>query len=442
MKLTNLKTLGKIAITGLIASILPMSVNAKDTVKVGVVSFLTGPAAGPFGTPAKQGAEIVIDAINSGTMPAPYNTKGFAGATMNPIFSDESGGGTKQVGLFRDFVQKQNVDAMIGYISSGNCMAIGPVADEVKMLTIFSTCGTERLYEEKLRSHVFRTQGNAVGDSLAAAKYIADEYFKGKISTADKMYTGINQNYAWGQDSYKFFKLGMAQYMPSAVGSSKPQFPKLFSGQYGSEISALSLDKAKIVHTSFWNGDFEAFMLQALVRGFFQKKILVSSVGGSGVDSLDKKFPDGVIMGTRGNVGLIVRNDTTPLNKWFIDSYKKRYGAYPLGPSYQYARAVMLYKIGMDKAAKAAGKFPTQDQVIAAMKGVTFESFADTIEMKRGDGHQAVHSIAYGVTKYTKAKGEPGIEKVIKYSASCIYPPAGAISQKWVESGMPGRKCN
>ena len=442
MKLTNLKTLGKIAITGLIASVLPMSVNAKDTVKVGVVAFLTGPAAGPFGTPAKQGAEIVIDAINSGTMPAPYNTKGFAGATMNPIFSDESGGGTKQVGLFRDFVQKQNVDAMIGYISSGNCMAIGPVADEVKMLTIFSTCGTERLYEEKLRSHVFRTQGNAVGDSLAAAKYIADEYFKGKVSTADKMYTGINQNYAWGQDSYKFFKLGMAQYMPSAVGSSKPQFPKLFSGQYGSEISALSLDKAKIVHTSFWNGDFEAFMLQALVRGFFQKKILVSSVGGSGVDSLDKKFPDGVIMGTRGNVGLIVRNDTTPLNKWFIDSYKKRYGAYPLGPSYQYARAVMLYKIGMDKAAKAAGKFPTQDQVIAAMKGVTFESFADTIEMKRGDGHQAVHSIAYGVTKYNKAKGEPGIEKVIKYSASCIYPPAGAISQKWVESGMPGRKCN
>ena len=442
MKLTNLKTLGKIAITGLIASILPMSVNAKDTVKVGVVSFLTGPAAGPFGNPAKQGAEIVIDAINSGTMPAPYNTKGFAGATMNPIFSDESGGGTKQVGLFRDFVQKQNVDAMIGYISSGNCMAIGPVADEVKMLTIFSTCGTERLYEEKLRSHVFRTQGNAVGDSLAAAKYIADEYFKGKVSTSDKMYTGINQNYAWGQDSYKFFKLGMAQYMPSAVGSSKPQFPKLFSGQYGSEISALSLDKAKIVHTSFWNGDFEAFMLQALVRGFFQKKILVSSVGGSGVDSLDKKFPDGVIMGTRGNVGLIVRNDTTPLNKWFIDSYKKRYGAYPLGPSYQYARAVMLYKIGMDKAAKAAGKFPTQDQVIAAMKGITFESFADTIEMKRGGGHQAVHSIAYGVTKYNKAKGEPGIEKVIKYSASCIYPPAGAISQKWVESGMPGRKCN
>ena len=426
-----------------VSSIFTSSVNAKDTIKVGVVSFLTGPAGGPFGVPAKQGAELVIDAINSGTMPAPYNKRGFAGATMNPIFSDESGGGTKQVALFRDFVQKQNVDAMIGYISSGNCMAIGPVADELKMLTVFSTCGTPRLYEEKLRSHVFRTQANAVGDSLAAAKYIADEYFKGKLSSADKMYTGINQNYAWGQDSYKFFELGMKVYMPSAVGSKKPQFPKLFAGQYGTEISALSLDKAKIVHSSFWNGDWEAFVLQSMVRGFFKQKIVVSSVGGSGVDSLGKKFPDGVVMGTRGLVGLNVRDNKDPLNLWFVSSYKKKYGAWPLGPSYQYARSVMAYKLAMDKAAENnAGKFPNQNQVIAAMKGMKFKSFVDTIEFTRGGGHQAVHGISYGVTKYNKAKGEPGIEKLVQYPATCIYPPAGVKSEDWINNGMPGRKCN
>ena len=108
MKFNFLKSGAKVTLAVLFAigTLLSASVNAKDTVKVGVVSFLTGPAGGPFGVPAKQGAELVIDAINSGTMPAPYNTKGFAGATMNPIFSDESGGGTKQVALFRDFVQK------------------------------------------------------------------------------------------------------------------------------------------------------------------------------------------------------------------------------------------------------------------------------------------------------------------------------------------------
>ena len=29
----------------------------------------------------------------------------------------------------------------------------------------------------------------------------------------------------------------------------------------------------------------------------------------------------------------------------------------PLGPSYQYARSVMAYKLAMDKAAASAGKF-------------------------------------------------------------------------------------
>ena len=51
--------------------------------------------------------------------------------------------------------------------------------------------------------------------------------------------------------------------------SDNPQFPKIFAGQYGTEISTLSLDPAKLVHTSFWGGDIEAFVLQALVRGFF-----------------------------------------------------------------------------------------------------------------------------------------------------------------------------
>jgi len=42
-------------------------------VKLGIVSFLTGPAAAPFGIPGRNAAEIVIEALNSGKAPAPYN---------------------------------------------------------------------------------------------------------------------------------------------------------------------------------------------------------------------------------------------------------------------------------------------------------------------------------------------------------------------------------
>ncbi len=35
-------------------------------VKLGIVSFLTGPAAAPFGIPGRNGAEIMIEAMNAG----------------------------------------------------------------------------------------------------------------------------------------------------------------------------------------------------------------------------------------------------------------------------------------------------------------------------------------------------------------------------------------
>jgi len=429
--------LARAAIVGAgVAAMAVTGAQAKDTIKVGLVTFLTGPAAGPFGVPGKNGAELVIDAINSGTLPAPYNTKGFAGATLEPIYTDESGGGTKQVAEYRNLVEKQNVDMVVGYISSGSCMAIAPVADELQKLTIMSVCGTPRLFEEKNRSHVFRTQGNAVGDSIAAAIYVSEMF------PEHKEYTGINQNYAWGQDSWKFFDLAMKRFQPGAKASDNPQFPKIFSGQYSAEISALSLDSAKLVHTSFWDGDIEAFTLQALVRGFFQQKQVLSVVGASAVDSLGRKFPDGVIMGTRGEYGLLMRENRDPLNAWFVDEYKKRYGVYPLGPSYQYGKAILFLKIAMDKAAAAAGGFPSQDQIIAAGKGIEFQSFGGMVQMSQGDGQQAVHPVGYGITKWNKEKGEPGVTDVKFYAADCINPPAGTLSEDWLAAGMPGAKCN
>ena len=124
---------------------------------IAVPSFLTGGAAGPFGIPAMNGAKMVVDAINKGKLPAPYNTAGFGGASASIIELDEGGGATKQVAEYRNLVEKRNVNAIVGYISSGNCQALAPIAEELKQFTIFATCGTPRIFEEAPRKYVFRT---------------------------------------------------------------------------------------------------------------------------------------------------------------------------------------------------------------------------------------------------------------------------------------------
>ena len=69
------------------------SAHAQETFRLGVVSFLSGPAAESFGVPAVNGAKVVIDAFNKGAAPAPYNKVGFGGVKIEPIYVDENGGG-------------------------------------------------------------------------------------------------------------------------------------------------------------------------------------------------------------------------------------------------------------------------------------------------------------------------------------------------------------
>src|SRR5215475_11546521 len=110
---------------------------AGGTLKLGIVSFLTGPAAAPFGIPGRNGAEIMIEALNAGKAPAPFNKVGFGGSTIEARYIDETGSTANVVTEFRNLVQRDQVDAVVGYVSSGSCLAVTPVAEELKALTVF-----------------------------------------------------------------------------------------------------------------------------------------------------------------------------------------------------------------------------------------------------------------------------------------------------------------
>jgi branched-chain amino acid transport system substrate-binding protein len=124
------------------------SANDTDEFKIGIVSFLSGQAADSFGVPALNGAKVLIEAFNNGTAPAPYNKKGFGGMKIVPVYVDENGGATKQVQELRNLYERENVDVVVGYVGSGDCLAVAPVAEEMKRFLILYDCGTPRIFEE------------------------------------------------------------------------------------------------------------------------------------------------------------------------------------------------------------------------------------------------------------------------------------------------------
>jgi branched-chain amino acid transport system substrate-binding protein len=395
-------------------------------VKIGFVTFLSGPAAAPFGIPAKNAVELVVADLNAGKVPAPYNKKGFGGMAIEPVIIDEAGSTTVQVTEYRNLVQKHNVDLVIGYVSSGNCLAVAPVAEELKKLTTFFDCGTPRIFEDSEHTYVFRTSPHATMDNVAAALYVKD--VKPKL----KSIAGINQNYAWGQDSWADFEASMKALVPG-IEVKTSQMPKLFAGQYNAEISALLGAKADVLHSSFFDGDLEALLLQGQPRGLMKRSLTVLTTGETAMHKLPQQIPDGTILGARGPFGPYAPNNA--YNKWYSAGYQAKFKERPNYASYQMVQAILGVKAAFEKAMAAnGGKKPTNEQVGAALKGSTFQGPGGTVKMAIGKGHQAIMETVYGQTKLVN--GKITMVNVKRYPAERVNPPEGMKSADWIKAGF------
>lgn len=406
---------------------------AQETFRVGIVSFLSGQAADSFGIPAVNGAKVLIDAFNAGQAPAPFDKRGFGGLNVEAIYVDEAGGATKQVQELKNLYDREKVDAVVGYVSSGDCLAVAPVAEEMKRFLILYDCGTPRIFEERQYQYVFRTAATATMDNVSLGRYLKS---KG-VKVEGVNY--INQDYAWGHDSLKDFQLAMEQLFPSS-NVQQDLRPKFGAGQYGTEISSLLSRPASVTHSSMWGGDLQSFVLQSAPRGLMRRTQLVLSAADHVLPGLGDKMPDGVILGARGAYGLM--SPDTPLNRWWFSLYEKKYNVYPTQAPYRMAQALLGLKLAAEKAMVAnGGKKPTHEQLAAALKGSEWESPAGMIKMANGGGHQAIQPTAIGRTKYNPQSKRVDIIDIERFPAECVNPPADMKSEDWIKSGFKGAKC-
>jgi branched-chain amino acid transport system substrate-binding protein len=406
---------------GLAAGAAPLS--AQQPVRVGIVTFVSGPAAGPFGVPARNAAELTAEMLNAGSLPAPYTQKGFGGNPIELVIIDEAGGPQKQVAEYRNLVPR--VDIVIGYISSGDCLAIAPVAEEQKKLTVLFDCGTPRIFEDASYKYVFRTGPTGTMDNVSVALYLVER------TPNVKSIAGLNQNYAWGQDSWADFENAMKTLKPG-IEVKTSQMPKLFAGQFGAEITTLLGSGAEVIHSSMWGGDLEGLVLQGGPRGLFEKHKVVLSAGEPAINRLGTRIPDGTILGARGPFGPFAPD--ADLARWLKTTYQDRYHVPPNYASFKMTQAILGVKAAYEKAKGSGNEAPDQDKIIAALENLTFEGPGGTVKMALGKGHQAIMDAAVGTTKVEG--GQLKIVDIARYSANKVTPPDGVKSEAWIKSGL------
>ncbi|XSC45630.1 ABC transporter substrate-binding protein [Bradyrhizobium sp. RDT10] len=324
---------------------------------------------------------------------------------------------------YRNLVPR--VDIVIGYISSGDCLAIAPVAEEQKKLTVLFDCGTPRIFEDASYKHVFRTGPTGTMDNVSVALYLVER------TPNVKSIAGLNQNYAWGQDSWADFENAMKTLKPG-IEVRTSQMPKLFAGQFGAEITTLLGSGAEVIHSSMWGGDLEGLVLQGAPRGLFEKHKVVLSAGEPAINRLGTRIPDGTILGARGPFGPFAPD--TDLARWLKTTYQDRYHVPPNYASFKMTQAILGVKAAYEKAKGNGKEAPDQDKIIAALENLTFQGPGGPVKMALGKGHQAIMDAAVGTTKVEG--GELKIVDMARYSADKVNPPDGVKSEAWIKSGL------
>lgn len=405
---------------------------APEKIKIGVVTFLSGPASSPFGIPGRNAARVMVSTLNKGEVPAPYDEhKGIGGVPIEIKVIDEAGGADAQVSEYRRLVLDEKVDLVIGYISSADALAVAPVAEELKTLTIIYDAGTNRLFEEDKFEYVFRTKAHQIIDSVGAAKYVTEKF------PDVKTIAGINQDYAWGHDNWKAFKASMEALKPD-IEVSAELFPEIYSGDYSAEISSLLRKRPDIVHTSLWGGDLEGFLIQAMSRGLHEQSTIVATAGDPILPRLGAQLSEGIVIGARGPHGSLgPRND---FDKWFREAFRKEIGDRPVYPAYHMSQAFLGVKNAYEKALEEndSKKWPDMKQVRKAMKNSKFETPSGEISLSIGGGHQGVEPSAYGITTgdLDSDTGEVILKEKMEFPVEEVNPPDGVGSLEWIESGF------
>lgn len=412
----------KLLLTTVACAALPVMAFAQDkpaSLKVGMTTFLTG-SASVFGVPARNAMDILVANLNA--------AGGIDGVPIEVSYIDEGAGAEALSSEFRRMVESGGADVMFSAISSGNCQTLAPLAEDLKVPNFMWDCGTQKIFEDQSYKYVFRTQANATPEMLAAVIYLL------KTKPDFKTIAVVNQDYAWGRDSWDIFGTALKAMKPDVevVGEF---FPKFGAADFSTEISRLQALRPDVVLSTSWGGDLDTFVQQASQRGLMNTSTFVLPLAESSLERLGAALPAGQIVGARGDHYFLhpERRDDADF-KAFMAEYEEKTGDVSVYSVFHASQALAALKAGYEKAiADNGGAWPSKDQFLASMEGLTFQGLGMPITIR--EDHQGIEPQLMGTSVQTGDYPFATLENIMVFDGAPLTAPVGAISTEWV-SGL------
>jgi branched-chain amino acid transport system substrate-binding protein len=409
-----------LALANCLGVAMPASAQEKPaSLGLGIFTFTSGPAAA-YGMPGKNAADLMIDQINA--------AGGIGGVKITPTYVDEAQGAQGVITEYRRLAAEPKNQVMLAALSSANCLALAPIAEQLQVPTVGWNCDTHQLLQDGKNKYVFRPNGNTVPEFVAYAVYLLAK--KPDVKTV----AIINPDYAFGHDAAKIFKAALHALKPD-IQVVAELFPKLGSPNYQTEISRLTSARPDVVFSNLWGADLENFVRQAQPRGLFTSSQVILALGETVLQRVP--LPDGVIVGVLGDGWWMSPDaEANPETKKFAEAYKARFGEYPVFPSIKMANAILYVKAAYESAMKKnGGKWPSRTELADAMKGSAVTTLTGKMHT-RPDGDGIVDQIV-GVTVKSPKQSFPVIGDMVRYNGDVLMPKEGQDPIAWISTLKP-----
>jgi branched-chain amino acid transport system substrate-binding protein len=338
--------------------------NQQKPIKIGLLYALSGLAA-VYTKGTIIGHEIAADEINA--------KGGVLGRKIEYVTRDNKLKPGIAVKEFRRMVTRDNVDFVMGIISSGVALAVSQVAKEMQVLFVDTIAQTSALTEEQGHLYVVRTNTNSTIIGRTAALAAAKQDWK--------KYYFIGPDYEWGPVGNGAV-WNFLQTKKEGVEKLGDLWPKLGERDFSSHITTMLNANPDAVFSSLWGGDLIAFIKQAKAYGFFDKTQFIST-GAGDLDilkPLGEDMPDG-LMATFLYAFDMPLPGKEKENEAFVAKFKEKAGYEPkTGDIAGYVSTYMLAE-----AIEKAGTTESE-KLATTLRGMSFNTLLGEATIREFDG--------------------------------------------------------
>lgn len=332
------------------------------TIKIGVLASLTG-ALESYGKQTQRGFDLGIEYATDGSMEV-------NGKKIEIIYEDTETKPEVAVQKATKLLEDDKVDFLVGSSSSGDTLAVLPLAEEYEKIMIVEPAVADSITGSEFNEYIFRTGRNSSQDAYAAAAAIAGKGVK--IAT-------FAPDYSFGWDGVEAFKTAAEKLGAEIV---LEEFADPAATDFTSNLQKVIDAKPDYLFV-VWAGANSPWNQIADLK--IQEKGIKISTGAPDIIAL--QFMNPLV----GMEGFSVYYHTLPqndVNKWLVDEHQKRFNEVPD----LFTPGGMSSAISIVEALKKSEGDADANKLIDIMEGMSFETPKGTMTF-RAEDHQALQSM-------------------------------------------------